>query len=166
MPVTLSKPQVVVHGDGDLLFRSEVALGRLDRRVTEQELDLLQIAAVLAAELGAGPAQIVRSEAFDPDLFGRLLDHAPDRPVAQTLPHDLATLQDRPEELPFLEAGGRGPGVDRLLDPDRHRHGADPATLAAQIRNHPPVLAHLDLHLYIGSPVRAGAGRSRPAGPG
>jgi hypothetical protein len=49
----------------------------------------------------------MRSEAFDPDLPGRLLDHAPHRPVAQTLPHDLAPLQDRPEQLPFLEAGGR-----------------------------------------------------------
>jgi hypothetical protein len=45
----------------------------------------------------------------------RLLDHAPDRPITQVLPYDLATLQDRPEELPSLEAGGRGPGVDRLM---------------------------------------------------
>ena len=37
---------------------TEVALGRLDGGVTEQELDLFQIAACLAAELGAGPPQI------------------------------------------------------------------------------------------------------------
>ena len=43
--------------------------------MSEQELDLFQIAAVFAAELGAGPPQIVRSEALDPDLLGRLLDH-------------------------------------------------------------------------------------------
>jgi hypothetical protein len=113
--------------------------------VTEQELDLLQIAAVLAAKLGAGSAQIVGPEPLDPDLPGRGLDHGPDRPITQALSYDLATLQDWPEELPFLEAGGRGPGVDRLLDPHRDRHGAHPAALAAEVRDHPPVLAQLDL---------------------
>jgi hypothetical protein len=38
--------------------------------VAEQELDLLQIAAILAAELGAGAADVVGAEAFDPNLFG------------------------------------------------------------------------------------------------
>jgi hypothetical protein len=44
----------------------------------EQEFDPFQIAAVLAAELGAGPPQIVRSEALDADLPRRLLDHGPE----------------------------------------------------------------------------------------
>jgi hypothetical protein len=38
--------------------------------VSEQELDLLEIPAVLAAELGAGTAQVVGAEVFDPDLLG------------------------------------------------------------------------------------------------
>jgi hypothetical protein len=133
--------------------------------VPKQELDLFQITAVFAAEFRAGPAQIVRAEVLDADLLGRLLDHAPDRPVAQTLPGHLATFQNRSEQLPFLEVGGRGPGVDRLLDPQRDGHGADTAALAAEVRDHPPVLAQLDL-FYIGWPARAGAGRSRPGVPG
>jgi hypothetical protein len=45
-------------------------LRRLDRGVPQQELDLLQIPAVLPAEFGTGPAQIVGAEVLDPDLLG------------------------------------------------------------------------------------------------
>jgi hypothetical protein len=43
--------QVVVHRDLDLLLGAEVAFGGLDGGVAEQELDLFDISAVLAAEL-------------------------------------------------------------------------------------------------------------------
>jgi hypothetical protein len=39
----------VVHGCSDLLARSEVALGRLQRRMSEEHLDLLEPTAGLAA---------------------------------------------------------------------------------------------------------------------
>jgi len=39
--------------------------------VPEQEHDLLEVVAVLAAELGAGAAQIVGAEVLVADLFGR-----------------------------------------------------------------------------------------------
>jgi hypothetical protein len=54
--------------------------------VPQQELDLLQIAAALSAELRAGPTQIMRSESLDSNFFRRLLDHGLDRPVARLLP--------------------------------------------------------------------------------
>ena len=62
--------KVVVYGDLDILFGAQITLGGLDGRVPEQKLDLLQIAAVLPAELGAGTAQVVSAEVFDPDLLG------------------------------------------------------------------------------------------------
>jgi hypothetical protein len=37
--------------------------------VAEQELDLLQIPAVLPAQLGAGATQVVGAEVLDPDLL-------------------------------------------------------------------------------------------------
>jgi hypothetical protein len=45
------KSQVIVHRDLDILLGAEIALRGLDRGVAEQEFDLLQIPAVLAAEL-------------------------------------------------------------------------------------------------------------------
>ena len=60
--------QIIIHSNGDLLIGTEIPLSSLDRRVAEQEFDLLQIPAVLAAEFGAGAAQVVGAEALNPDL--------------------------------------------------------------------------------------------------
>src|SRR5258708_4981155 len=54
----------------DMLLRAQMPLGRLVHRVPEQELDLLEIAAVLPAELGAGAAEGVYAEVLDADLLG------------------------------------------------------------------------------------------------
>jgi hypothetical protein len=61
--------QVVVDRDLDVLLRPQIAFGGLDRGVAEQELDLLQIPAVLPAELGAGATQVLGAEVFDLDLL-------------------------------------------------------------------------------------------------
>jgi len=61
--------KVVVHRDLDILLGAQIALCGLDRRVPQQEFDLLQIAAVLPAELGAGATQVVGAEVLDPDLL-------------------------------------------------------------------------------------------------
>jgi hypothetical protein len=53
------QPQVIVHRDLDILLRAQVALGGLDRGVPQQELDLLQIPAVLPAQFGACRLPIV-----------------------------------------------------------------------------------------------------------
>jgi hypothetical protein len=42
--------------------------------VAEEKFDLLQVAAILSAQLRAGPPQIVRPEVLDPDLFCGGLD--------------------------------------------------------------------------------------------
>jgi hypothetical protein len=46
-----SKSQIVIHGNRDPLLRTEIAFGRLYRGVAEQEFDLFDVSAVLAAEL-------------------------------------------------------------------------------------------------------------------
>jgi hypothetical protein len=58
-----------------------------------RNFDLFQVDTALAAELGAGAAEVVGAEALDADLFGSLLHHRPDRPVAQALA-DPAALAD------------------------------------------------------------------------
>jgi hypothetical protein len=124
------QPEGIV--DGDLLLRSQVTFGGLDRAVAEQELDVFEVAATPAAELGAGAAKVVRSEAFDADLLGCLLHHRPDRPGSQALP-DPAVLADGAQKPALLHSGRRDPGVDPLLDPYRHGDGPDPAALAAEV---------------------------------
>ena len=67
--VLISKPQIIIHRDSYLLIGAQIPLGGLDRGVAEQELDLLQIAAAFAAELGTGSAQVVSTEVLDSDLL-------------------------------------------------------------------------------------------------
>jgi len=43
--------------------------------MAEKKLDLFQVAAILSAELRAGPPQIMRPKVLDPDLFRGSLDH-------------------------------------------------------------------------------------------
>ena len=50
------QPKHVIDGDRQVLFRPQVALGGLDGGVAEQKLNLLEVPAGCAAELGAGPA--------------------------------------------------------------------------------------------------------------
>jgi hypothetical protein len=87
-----SKPQIVIDRNGDLLIRSQIPLRRLDGRVPEQELDLLEIPAILPAQLDASPTEVVSAEVLDPDLFRRLFNYRPDCPVAQRVAIDLPAL--------------------------------------------------------------------------
>jgi hypothetical protein len=58
----------------------------LDGGVAQQELDLLKIAAILAAELGAGSAQIARRKVLDmPISLAEVSTTLEIAPVAQTL---------------------------------------------------------------------------------
>jgi hypothetical protein len=53
--------EVIVHRDLNVLLRPEIAFGGLDRRVAEQEFDLLQIPAVLPAQLMGWSAVFTQS---------------------------------------------------------------------------------------------------------
>ncbi len=108
---------MVVDGDGDLLLRTQVPFGRLDRGMPEQEFNLFEIPAGFPAELGAGSPEIMGPESLDPDLAGSLFDDRPEGPVAQGLADLLAAFPNGAEEPPFLDAGGGLPAVDGLLDP-------------------------------------------------
>jgi hypothetical protein len=76
---------VVVDRKRDLLLGAKITFGGLDGGMAEQEFDLLEVATTLATQFRLGTAQIVRSEVFDADRFGRAFDHAPNGPVAQTV---------------------------------------------------------------------------------
>src|SRR5271168_1287592 len=111
----------------------------------EQEFNLLQISAVVSAELCAGSAQIVRTKGLYPNLLCRLLDNGPHGPVGQCFAFDLAALDDRTQQPTFLHIGGGRPDIDCVLDPYRNRHRAYAAALPAEISDHPTSLTQLDL---------------------
>jgi hypothetical protein len=80
--IHFSKTDIVIHRDGEFLFRTKVAFRGLNRRVPKQELYLFEIASGFAAEFRAGPAQIMSAEALDSYFLCGLLDHGPYCPVA------------------------------------------------------------------------------------
>ena len=105
----------------------------------EHELDLFEVAAGFAAELGTGTAQVVGAEAFDPDLPCGFRHDGPDGPVAETCA-DLAALPDGSQQKTVFDAGRTLPGVDPVLDPHGNGDGADASALAAEIADHPAIL--------------------------
>src|SRR6266568_7436923 len=127
--------------------------------MTEQELDLFQVAAILAAEFGAGTSQIMGTEVLDADLFRRPLHYAPNRPIAQFLSQNSPFLRKRTQQTAGAELGFGDPCVDSLLDPYWNGPGANAATLAAQICDHPSTLALLHIgQLQVGQlPATQGA---------
>ena len=68
---TIPPPALIRHSpQSPLLFRVQIQLDGLDGGVTEQQLDLFEIAAGLAAEFRAGAAQVVRSKLAWRGLLG------------------------------------------------------------------------------------------------
>src|SRR5215472_2490020 len=65
------QPQPIIHRFPQILPRSQIALGGLDGRVAQQELNLLQVPAGGATELGAGPPEIVGAKLVAQSVFPR-----------------------------------------------------------------------------------------------
>jgi len=65
-PIEQSLAQPIVDRFLQILPRSQISLGGLDGRVAaQQELNLLEVPAGCAAELGAGPPEIVGAKLVD-----------------------------------------------------------------------------------------------------
>jgi hypothetical protein len=89
--------QSVVHGNPELLFASEVALRRLNRDVTEQELDLVQFAACELAETGTRASQVVRRQLVDAGTSRSGAHYVPQDLRRHPVAPDTAGLVDRAE---------------------------------------------------------------------
>jgi hypothetical protein len=59
-----------VHGATQFLLAPEVPFRRLNRHVSQEELDLIQFAAGEVAQTRAGPSQVVRRELIDAGAVG------------------------------------------------------------------------------------------------
>src|SRR3984893_3969683 len=89
----------IVHGLSQRLLRPQVPLRRLDRGMAEEQLDLFQLPARLAAQFGAGPAQVVRRELAQMRGLGITHHQAPDCLFVPDLgSHDDIALVHGPED--------------------------------------------------------------------
>jgi hypothetical protein len=90
-------------------------------------------------------AQIVGAETLDTDGFGGGFNHAPDRSIAQFLPHDTPFIGNRTEQSFRTMPGGSRPSVHQELDPQGNGYSANAITFAGQIGDHPEAPALLNI---------------------
>lgn len=73
------EPNSVIDGMRQRLLGPKVALGRLDGGMSQQQLDLFELPAGLAAQLRTGPAQVVGRQFSKLRLLRVAHDQSPDR---------------------------------------------------------------------------------------
>ncbi|HXP87798.1 MAG TPA: hypothetical protein VN841_23905 [Bryobacteraceae bacterium] len=113
--------------------------------MTQQQLDLLKFTAGRAAQLRAGPAQIMRRDAGDAYSRCVVPEHLPYDLFAEPVAGNVAGAVHRPENVASVHARRAGPCVNGHLDPGRHRSRADATVLPHEIHNAPAAIALLDV---------------------
>jgi hypothetical protein len=95
---------MVVDGRGNPLSAAEVALSSLHRDMTQQKLNLLQLAPSGPTEASATPPEIMRREFAHTNFRGELLGDVPASfsvtASPQTLPAPLTRRKSRPVAIP------------------------------------------------------------------
>src|SRR5438876_10277056 len=129
----------------EMLLAAKVAFRRLNRGVTAQELNMLQLTATSVTQLCAGSSQIVWGDMVQARFFAAIPYHAPHHVLGDTLAPHLASLADGTKYPPVRDLRSRGPQIERLFGPLRNRHGANVPALADQIHDRRLDLAGLDL---------------------
>ena len=105
----------------------------------------LQFATREMTQAGAGPPQIVRCKFPDLRFRRELFDDAPDHLLSDTLAPHGTSFAHAAENPAFLNVRGRGPALNRFLDPSWYWDGSDVTPLAVQIDDDPPVVTLLDV---------------------
>ena len=79
----------------EILLRAKIPFRRLDRSVSQQQLDLLKLPTTGAAEFGASTSEIVRGDARNTGCDSVRLDELPDNLLAQALACDAVSAIHR-----------------------------------------------------------------------
>lgn len=136
---------VIVDRIAQSLLTPKVSLSRLNGDMTEQELNLFQLASGLMAKPCTGPSQIMRCYGWQTAALGPCFYNRPDHFGRKAVSPYPARLVDGAEQWACVDVGTECPIVDRLLYPLRNRNCSDVPTFSSQVCNDPMALAKLEI---------------------
>jgi hypothetical protein len=140
-----SEVKKIVDRMSEILFAAEIAFGRLDGCMPQQELNLLQLATAAVAQLRTGSPQVMRCNMLQSRSLAASLDYVPHNILRDVFAPHLSRSGDCSKDPSLRDPGCRSPLIERGLHPFWNGHGADVAALADQVYHSPVPLAHLDL---------------------
>ena len=105
----------VVDGKSQFLLAAEVLFRRLDRDVSKQKLDLVQLATGKMAEPRAAAPKVMRREFFDTGTLRGALDDLPQYLGRHACSPDPTRFVDGSKERTFSDTTGFLPFIDRCL---------------------------------------------------
>ena len=144
-PPGRSEVKKIVHRMSEILFAAEISFRRLDRCMSQQELNLLQLTAAIVAQLRAGPPQVVRCNVLQACSLAAGSDHVPDNVLREAAAPHRSVSGNRSKDFALTNSSGSCPLIESGVHPVRNGHRANVATFANQINNGPVSLAHLDV---------------------
>ena len=139
-----SEVEKIVHWMPEVLLAAEIAFGRLNRCVPEQELNLLKFTTPVVAQLRTSPAQVVWCNMVQTCSLTAMPDHIPHNVLRDAMAPHLSLPCHGSEDLALCDVGSARPLVESGFNPVWNGHGANVATLAYQIDHRPMPLPHLD----------------------
>src|SRR5207302_7222983 len=144
-PSVLCEVKKIVHRVSEILFAAEIPLGRLHRRMPQQELNLLQFTTTVVTQLRACSPQVVRRDVLQARPRAARLYHVPDNILRDATAPDLSFPGNCSEDFALRDIRSACPVVESGFDPARNRHGANVTTLPNEINHGPVPPPHLDL---------------------
>lgn len=133
----------VVDRSPRALPASKIDLSCLDRDVSEQELDLLQLASRSMTKACTGSAEVVWGNPRQSELRSILLHNMPDDLFGHTIAPRFPCSTNAPKQSPVGHSGCGDLSIDSVFDPVWHGNSPDATGFAYQINYCPMVLPTL-----------------------
>ena len=101
-PPVRSEVKKIVYRMSEILFATEIAFRRLDGCMSQQELNLLQLATARVAQLRAGSPQVMRCNMLQARSLAATLDYVPYDILRDAFPPHLSRSGNRRKILPSV----------------------------------------------------------------